>query len=51
MKSGKDFGLDEDATRTPKETILNLGLEFEEHTFHTKDRYILTTWRVYNLTN
>ncbi len=51
LKSGEDFGLDWDATRTPQEIIENIGLEFEEHKFHTEDRYIITTWRVYNSTN
>ena len=36
--------LDPEAKETPEKIVTDLGLEFVEHQFHTKDKYIITTW-------
>ena len=39
---------DPDTDRTPEEIVKEHGLQFEIHEIHTKDKYILTQWRIYN---
>ena len=36
--------IDPEAKETPEKIITDLGLEFVAHQFHTKDKYIITTW-------
>ena len=43
--------LDPEAKETPEKIVTDLGLEFVEHQFHTKDKYIITTWQIWNKTN